>query len=179
MKIKLIYTILVIFLIIFIVTISANISKSANLSCNKYHYYLSGMWVGDPEFLKKSNLKDLQIFISPKNKTKNKTKRNGYIIMVNTNNDIILNQPIELQEMSSTHNQRWNAYKMNKKIKDDNFTINYSILSDINTDLFPKNITMCVSMSNGTLVIKSDDNIYALCEKDLIASADAIATYEE
>jgi hypothetical protein len=152
-------------------------TKSANISCNKYHYYLSGMWVGDPEFLKKSNLKDLQIFISPKNKI----KRNGYIIMVNTNNDIILNQPIELQEVSSSHNQRWAAYNMDKKINNDNFTINYLILNDIDTDLFPKNIILSVSIGNGTLVIKSSDNdhVYALCEKDLISSAAAIAAYEE
>jgi hypothetical protein len=176
MKIKLICVILVIiFLIIFIVSISFNMTKSANISCNKYHHYLSGMWVGDPEFLKKSNLKDLQIFLSPKNKA----KRNGYIIMVNINNDIILNQPIELQEITPMHNQRWAAYNTNKKIKDDNFIINYLILSDIDTELFPKNITMMVSMVNGTLVIKSNNNIYALCEKDLISSAAAISAYEE
>jgi len=133
------------------------------------------MWSGDPEYLKKSNLKDLQIFLSPKNKT----KRNGYIIMVNTNNDIVLNQPIELQEMTSAHNQRWAAYNENKKIKNDNFNIDYLILSDINTDFFPKNITMSISMINGSLVIKNNNNIYALCEKDLISSAAAIAAYEE
>jgi hypothetical protein len=133
------------------------------------------MWVGDPEFLKKSNLKDLQIFLSPKNKK----KRDGYIVMINTNNDIILNQPIELQEISPAHDQRWAAYNMNKKINNDNFTINYLISNDIDTNLFPKNITISVSMTNGTLVIKSNNNVYALCEKDLISSAAAIATYEE
>ena len=99
--------------------------------------------------------------------------------MVNANNDIILNQPIELQEMSSAHNQRWAAHNMNKKIKDDNFTINYLISSDIDTDLFPKNITMSVSMGNGTLMVKNNGNVYALCEKDLISSAAAITAYEE
>jgi hypothetical protein len=162
-------------IIIFSIICAVVVTKSANLSCSKYHYYLSGMWVGDPEFLKKSNLKDLQIFLSPKIKK----KRNGYIIMVNINGDIVLNQPIELQEITSAHNQRWAAYNMNKKIKDDNFIIDYLIASDIDTDIFPKNMSMNISIGNGTLVIKNNNNIYALCEKDLISSAAAIAAYNE
>lgn len=170
-KIILIISAIIAFLIICILYFT----KAANVSCNKYHYYLSGMWTGDPEFLKKSNLKDLQIFLSPKIKK----KRNGYIIMVNINGDIVLNQPIELNEVTSAHTQRWAAYNMDKKIKNDNFDINYLILSDINTDIFPKNITITVSISNGSLTIKNNNNIYALCEKDLISSAAAIATYED
>lgn len=99
--------------------------------------------------------------------------------MVNINGDIVLNQPIELQEITSAHNQRWAAYNMNKKIKDDNFIIDYLIASDIDTDIFPKNMSMNISIGNGTLVIKNNNNIYALCEKDLISSAAAIAAYNE
>lgn len=158
--------IVIIFLIIIIFIV-----KSANNSCNKYHYYLSGMWSGDPEFLKKADLKDLQIFIAPKNKN----KRNGYIIMIDANGDFILNQPIEMQELSSSHSQRWAAYNMDKKIKNDNFNVDYLITNDIED--FPKNISITVSIGNGSLIIKNNNTTYALCEKNLIASAAAIEAY--
>jgi hypothetical protein len=169
---------IVIAIIVFLIICIMLFTNFANTSCKKYHYYLSGMWIGDPEFLKKSNLKDLQIFISPKeNKNRSKSTRSGYIIMVNTNGDILINQPIDLKEITSSHNQRWAAYNMDKKIKNDSFDIQYQILNDIED--FPKNITMSVSITNGSLVIKNNNTTYALCEKDLISSAAAIVAYEE
>jgi len=184
-------------IIILLITI-IYITNGANKSCAKYHYYLTGMWIGDPEFLKKSNLTDLQFFISPKEKRGRCRIRNCYIIMVDINGKFILNQPIELEEISSSHNQRWCAYGANKKIKDDVFNIEFRItnediaepnkdITEPNKDIaepeifniLSKKIILSLSMINGSLIIKNNNKIYGLLEKDLISSAAAISAYEK
>jgi len=172
MKNKTIFYFFIIAIIIILLIMLITSIKSANKSCDKYQNYLTGMWIGDPEFIKKSDLTDLQIFIGPKENT----KRNGYIIMLDKNNEFILNDPIELQEITSKHSQRWSANTENKKIKDDNFTITFQLLTEIN-NVFPKKMNFNLSIANGVLSIQSNGKVYALLTKDLIASAEAVASY--
>lgn len=172
---KLIIYIFIIAIIIIFLIIIISMVRSADNCCIKYQNYLTGMWIGDPEFLKKADLSDLQIFISPK---ENK-RRNGYIIMLDSTKEFILNQPIELEEYSSQHNQRWAAHSANKKNKNDLFNINFILNTQVD-DIFPKQLIFALSMTNGALSI-SDRNgkIYSLLEKDLISSAVAINTYKD
>jgi hypothetical protein len=172
-KLKTLCLFVIVILIIIIIIIICSV-KGANSCCLKYNTYLTGMWVGDLEFIKKANLSDLQIFIAPKEQK----KRNGYILMVDNNKDFILNQPIELKELSSQHSQRWSANTANKKI-DDMFTIQYELSTDVK-NIYPKKIIFTVSIINGVLSIKDENGkIYALLTKDLIASASAISAYKE
>lgn len=174
MKKTTIYIIITVIIIIFLILI-ISIVNSANKCCVKYQNYLTGMWIGDPEFLKKSDLSDLQIFISPKENQ----KRNGYIIMLDKNKEFLLNQPIELEELSSSHSQRWSAYGANKQVKNDLFNIEFILNSEVE-NIFPKHLKFTLSMGGGVLSI-SDKNgkLYSLLEKDLISSAAAINAYEE
>ena len=157
-------------IVIVILIIIFCLVKSANTCIEKYNNYLTGLWIGDPDFLLSAKLQDMQLFISPK---ENKV-RQGYIIITDINGDFILNQPIEFKELNSS---KWNAYNSNKKNKNDKFYTNYqtNIIKD-----FPKNIKIGVSMCDGTLTIHNTDlNIlYALLEKDLISSAAAITAYK-
>jgi len=165
--------IIIIIVIIFLIFIICMV-RSANTCCVKYQNYLTGMWIGDPEFLKKSDLSDLQIFISPKEGQ----KRNGYIIMLDKNKEFILNQPIELNELSSSHTQRWSAHSANKKNKNDLFNITFNLNTQVD-NIFPKQLIFTLSMLNGVLSIKDNtEKIYALLTKDLITSASAIKEYE-
>ena len=51
-------------LIILIIVIIAVVGAPTG---RRYCDYLSGMWVGDPAFLRKAGLRDMQMFISPRN----------------------------------------------------------------------------------------------------------------
>jgi hypothetical protein len=167
---KLIYVFIIIIIIILLIILIYTL-KNANSCCIKYHNYLTGLWVGDPEFIKKSNLSDFKLFIGPR---ENK-KRNGYIIMLDKNNDFILNKAISLQESSTGHTQRWSAHSANKQT-DDKFNIQYLLNTDVN-NVFPKQINFLVSMNNGVLTVNNNGKIYALLTKDLLASAEAIKAY--
>ena len=168
-----VYVFIIAIIIIFLIIIISMV-RSANNCCVKYQNYLTGMWIGDPEFLKKSELSDLQIFISPRENQ----KRNGYIIMLDNNKEFILNQPIELEEYSSKHKQRWSAHSANKKNTNDLFNMNFILHTKVD-DIFPKHLMFALSITNGALSI-SDQNgkIYSLLEKDLISSAAAVNTYK-
>ena len=172
-RLKTLCLFVIVILIIIIIIIICSV-KNANSCCLKYNTYLSGMWIGDLEFIKKANLSDLQIFIAPKEQK----KRNGYILMVDKNKDFILNQPIELVELSSQHKQRWSANTANKKI-DDEFMIHFQLNTDVK-NIYPKKMIFILSIINGVLTIRDENNkIYALLTKDLIASASAISAYKE
>ena len=107
--------------------------------------------------------------------------------MVDINGDFILNEPIELKELSSSHNQRWNAHRENKKIKNDLLNIEFSLLGkekkNINSEIFnvfPNRLILSFSIIGGSLIIKDErGKIYALFEKDLLSSAAAVMSYEK
>jgi uncharacterized integral membrane protein len=173
---SLLYVFIIVVIIIVLIILICSI-KNANVSCVKYQNYLTGMWVGDAEFIKKSDLSDLRIFISPREKR----KRNGYIIMLDKNEEFILNQPIELEEVNSAHNQRWSAHNANKKI-DDGFNIQFNLSTDVKNS-FPKKLNFLLSIIGGVLTITGQDKngnnkVYALMTKDLIASAEAVNAYQ-
>ena len=168
MKSKFYILIAIVVIILIIIFYLINL---ANNCTEKYNNYLTGLWIGDPDFLSHAKLRDMQLFIAPKEKK----IRQGYIIITDINGEFILNQPIEFKELNYS---KWNAYNSNKKNKNDKFCINYQ--TNITAD-FPKNIKIGVSMCNGTLTIHNTDSniLYAFLEKDIISSATAIEEYKK
>ena len=180
------YIIFIAIIIIIIIIFICVLNNSASICNERYNNYLTGMWIGDPDFLKQSNLKDLQIFISPKEKK----IRQGYIIMTDTNGKFIMNEPIEFKE--SNNSKKWSALKANKQKNKDKFISYYNVTNtntnastnastSTNTNEFPKNLKFGLSMCDGTLTIHDADSnkLSALLEKDLISSAFAIEAYNE
>ena len=177
------YIIFIAIIIVIIIIIIAILNTSAT-SCNeRYNNYLTGMWSGDPDFLKQSNLKDLQLFIAPPEKN----VRQGYIIMTDQDGNFLMNEPIEFKE-NVTNLKKWNAFNANRKKTKDKFITHHSTdLESSNTDLstkmteFPKNLKFGLSMCDGTLTIYDADSnkLSAFLEKDLIGSAAAIEAYTE
>ncbi|MDE2095936.1 MAG: hypothetical protein KGL39_01665 [Patescibacteria group bacterium] len=54
---------------------------------------LSGVWVGDPTFLKKADLADMQLYIAP---DAGQT-RDGYLIMTNAAGEFVANQAVDVE----------------------------------------------------------------------------------
>ncbi len=102
--------------------------------------YLTGFWVGEEEFLKTSNLKDFQLFIDI-----GKKSRDGYILIIDINDNIVINQTINIEFSHITRSVK------------------------INTDTFPDNLKFTLNVSDGSLMMYSD-KIYAFLVKDLNAT---------
>jgi hypothetical protein len=134
----------------------------------KYDEYLSGFWVGNSTFLKKSKLEDFQLFIAP---YKNKC-RQGYLIMIDENGEFVSNQVIEIKNKSNW----WDAFKSLYK-KTDIYKIDHVELKYDAEPSMPKTIKMSLSILNGTLTLYDDKKVYAFMEKDLSASAIALKAY--
>ena len=140
----------------------------------RYEHYLTGLWVADPAFLHKARLRDLQVFIAPRDPPSG--GRQGYLIITDTDGEFISNQAIEIQE----HPQWWSALRAAYRVKVDAYsTPDLQIAYDDGDAPMPKSMRMTLSILEGTLTLYDSKKIYAFMRKDLTASATAIEAYNK
>ena len=141
---------------------------------HRYDNYLSGLWVGDPAFLKKAQLGDLQLFIAPREKG----CRQGYLIMANEDGEFISNQAIEIHELANW----WSALRASFRSKKDTYTarrleIEYDAVKEGDAPPMPDRMKMTLSILDGTLTLYDGKKVYAFMEKSPAASAAAVDAY--
>ena len=146
----------------------------AGSAVHRYDNYLSGLWVGDPAFLKKAQLGDLQLFIAPREKG----CRQGYLIMANEDGEFISNQAIEIHELANW----WSALRASFRSKKDTYTarrleIEYDAVKEGDAPPMPDRMKMTLSILDGTLTLYDGKKVYAFMEKSPAASAAAVDAY--
>ena len=148
----------------------------AAAAVRRYERYLAGLWVGDPAFLKKARLRDLQLFIAPREDG----CRQGYLIITDENGEFISNQAIEIRARSG--GSRWSALRSTFRAEKDAYTaqrfeVEYDAVEEGEEPPMPETVKMTLSILDGTLTLYDGEKVYAFMEKDLAASAAAIEAY--
>ena len=152
-----------------------------SLATARYDGYLSGYWVGDPAFLEKANLKDIQLFIAPVVGG----VRDGYLIMTDAAGEYLANQAVTIKTggvLSAPG--RWLG-----AIRDSFVTAHdqYSFPAEIEYDNgsspgsatpMPTSVRMTLSILDGTLTIYDDGKVWALLNRDPAATGPALTAYE-
>jgi hypothetical protein len=146
----------------------------ARAGVRRYDGYLSGMWVGEPAFLEQAGLRDLQLFLAPREAG----CRQGYLIIAGAG-ELISNQAIELRELGG--GKRWGAAaKHGLHSGRDSYSCSVDVDYDdtsADTTPMPTRMKMTVSILDGTLTLFDDEKVYAFLVKDPTASAAAIEAY--
>lgn len=125
--------------------------------------YLTGMWIGSPEFLESSDLGSLQIFLSP---VENGI-RQGYLITTDADDKIITNQAFTYTPEKSGFMS--NCGQVQKTVA--------AFVFDDESEPFPRHMEVTVSIPNGSLTLVHDKTVYAFAFKDHAASHAAIAAW--
>ena len=169
-------------IIILIIVVLAVYLGSA--SGRRYEGYLSGLWVGDPGFLEKAQLRDLQLFLAPREH--GSRGRQGYLIMTDLAGNFISNQAIELR-VGAPVERWWTALKSVFRTSHDAYKartveIDYDssagAMASTEGPPMPERMKMTLSILDGTLTLYDDEKVYAFLEKDLLASAAAVEAYK-
>lgn len=169
-KRKIIIVAIVIALVIVMIVILIGV-----MAMRRYENYLSGYWVGDPGFMERAELKDMQLFIAPKEDG----SRQGYLIMTDIHGNFVSNQAIEIKE-GSTVQRWWTGLKSSFATKKDIYSAKrVSIEYDDPSDSpMPTEMKMSVSILDGTLTLYDGEKVWAFLGKDTLTSAAAIEAYE-
>jgi hypothetical protein len=149
-----------------------------SVSGRRYEAYLSGLWVGDPSFLEKAQLRDLQLFLAPREGSQK--SRQGYLIMTDLAGNFISNQAIELR-IGSASERWWTALKSAFRAAHDAYkarSVEIEYDSPAGDRPMPDRLKMSLSILDGTLTLYDDEKVYAFLEKDLLASAAAVEAYK-
>ena len=126
----------------------------------RYDRTLTGYHVGNAQFLKKAGLSQFELYISP---STNRVRK-GYLIVVDEDGDIVANEAITIK--NSTF---WPALAQMFGETD-----RYKLQLEIESTLLPKQLTVAISIMNGTLTLFNDKKIYAYLERDTDASKVAL-----
>ncbi len=158
----------IVVIVVLIVCVLAGLSAA-----RRYDRFISGMWVGDPAFLKRANLADMQLFIAPQKDG----CRQGYLIMTNEHGEFIANQAFELRTSQLGH--WWGALRASLGSGVDSVRIKQVEFDFDETPPMPETgLKLAVSMVEGTLTLYDSQKVYAFLGKDSAASAAAIAAYD-
>ena len=112
--------------------------------------YLNGVWVGDSEFLKKSDLSSMILYLNDDA---------GYMTMCKTDGEILFNDKINFKigNMLSI-GPLYGSIK-----KESTITFEESLP-------FPNELNYTLSIQDGSLILSGDEGIYAHLRRDAIAS---------
>lgn len=146
----------------------------------RYGDYISGMWTGDPTFLQKAGLSDMQMYIGPKGRD---DSRQGYLIMADNKGALIANQAFDMtEEKPRTRCQNFRNHFRSR----DKYTLDIEIQFDDKSapQVMPSELTITISVADGSMSIYSTDSagkgkLFAFLWKDMAASAAATRAYEE
>lgn len=120
---------------------------------------LSGYWEANDEFLDKNDISKFAMAIGSNDSSVLHNNRNIYIVMLDRNGDILIN---ENSNMKLTSN--WsNINPFNKKIK-------YKVKLDIPSDVIPSDLNMIYEPTSGFISLYDDDTIYAELYRNNILS---------
>lgn len=133
---------------------------------NDYELFLSGFWTGDSKFLEESGLSDMFIYISPRDDN----TREGYLVMIDTDGNIITNQNIKIN-YGSLFGRSLSALNGHFITSDENiYNINSAEFIYDNKNIMPETMNIGVNITNGTLALYDDEELYAFFTKDNEAS---------
>ena len=101
--------------------------------------FMAGFWTADDEFLRKSSLSDMHLFIAPDKK--------AFLVMTDKNGDFISNQIINIKPSLFTNN----AY------------ISYD---DESFDAIPNCVKIDIDNNKGTMLLYEGDKVFGCLIKD-------------
>ena len=159
--------------VVVVLTLMIVLALAGSLAAARYETYLGGLWVGDPGFLRRARLRDMQLFLAPREGG----ARQGYLIMTDLNGTFLANQAFELR-VGSGAQRWWTALKSVFRTRDDAYTARRAEFEfDGAAPPIPARLEMTLSMLDGTLVLADREKVYAFLEKDAAASAAATEAY--
>lgn len=135
------------------------------ISIQKYSQFLNGFWSADNSFLEKSQLREMDLFISPSGW--------GNLSIINKDGEIIFDDPVYIK-------RGWFLLSLFSL-----FSVNDCISQRVYIDYgdgnnpFPNKLTMKISIHNGALELLSEGQTYAYLNKDHNASQVALGQLSE
>ena len=157
-----------------VLVLIAIIIAIAVVAARRYENYLSGLWVGDPAFLKEGQLRDFRIFLAPREEG----CRQGYLIITADDGTFVANQAIEVREGALWWSSLRSTFRSeNDQCKTRRFEVEYDGAEEGEDPPMPELLKMSLSILEGTLTLYDGEKIYAFMHKDPGASAAALAAY--
>lgn len=138
-----------------------------------FEKFLSGVWVGEPAFLKEAGLAELYFYIAPREKT----SRQGYLVMVDSQGEFVSNQGVELDYKCAF--KRWmSALKSNFSARSEaDYRVPCAQVTYDDSAVMPEELSLGLDVSKGTLTLYDSEKIYAFLVKDNETSMSANIQY--
>ena len=146
---------------------------------------MSGLWVGETQFLAEAKLRDFQLFLAPPDPPARggARVRQGYLIMVDLDGNFVANGAVSLAEQGRGR-RLWasaraaldplGAYRDARAV----LLLDQPAAHELpSAPPLPSALSLCLGETDGTLTLSDGAKLYAFLAKDYNASAAAIAAW--
>lgn len=133
--------------------------------------FLTGLWIGEPTFLEKSQLSEVQLFVAPP--APGSPQRDAYLLVVGRDGEFIADGALE---MSFTQ-PLWSS--LGAAMRPACGVCRMAVALDFGDGAapLPGKLRAALSVADGTLALYDASKVYAFLTKDNAASAAALAVY--
>jgi hypothetical protein len=144
--------------------------------------FLTGLWVGDPDFLERADLSAMFLYIAPCERLDGAWKRQGYLVMFDANGDQVSNQGIEVTYQRPF--SRWGSALIShfSVRTQETYRISDALITYDDVGIMPDNMSLSLNTSEGTLALYSEygnRKLYAFLVKDNETSLLANTAYRD
>lgn len=147
-----------------------------------FEKFLTGYWSGDPTFLQKAGLSEMFMYVAPPGRVGGKRCRQGYLVMVDTDGNMVSNQGIELEYRGAV-GRWWSAFKSHFSARaSETYRVPCVQVTYDDAEVMPSEMRLGLNVSEGTLALYDDGEgrkLYAFLVKDNEASNAANAEYDD
>ena len=137
-----------------------------------YDDFIGGYWIGDQEFLDKSGLNDLNMLIVRKKKKEEPEEYEGYIVMTDSNDNIIISSGFDLDLENKTTISTLSLSKVH------NFKGHFTFDEKLSSLDGMSNFDLALSVIDGSLTISNNEKVYAYMVKDNASSRTSKLAYD-
>ena len=130
----------------------------------------SGLWAGSPEFNSASGLDDMLLWVGPGSPAGimapfGGTQYKGYLFMVNSSEDVVCSQPVEIWANFGHSFWRQDTYKCDA-------TLVFPDASDADTPPWPGKTSLVLDAKNGELKVHDSSQLLAEMRKIHVGEVD-------
>lgn len=163
-------------IVVALVVLSALLCRAA---AARQEAFISGLWVGETQFLAEAKLRDFQLFLAPPDGGAERA-RQGYLIMTDLAGGFVANCAITLAEGPAPL-RLWAAvrgtFDPRGVYKDPRARLTFD--AEGAAPPLPAELTLVTELTGGTLALCDGGKLYAFLAKDHDASAAALAAWED
>ena len=123
----------------------------------------TGFWTGEPAFLDRAGLREMYLYVAPRERRGLRWGRQGYLVMADADGNLISNQALELTYGAPL---RRGLAALKSHFGDGRYEVPTLLVDCEEDEIIPSRLRMGLDATKGTLALYNNEKLFAFLTRD-------------